>query len=350
MKSTNVVPKVTIMVINYNGKKWLEQCFRSLAKTSYENTEICLVDNASNDGSLELVRQEFPNVSIIQHDRNYGFAEGYNRAIQMVDADYILLLNNDTQIIDSNWVSVMVNAMQEDNKVAAIACKMLSMENPKLIDSIGGRCYWWTRGFPIGLDEEDNGQYDSPRVEPFNVCAGAALVRRDAFTEVGGFDSAMFAAYEDLDLCWRLRLRGYSISYVPSAVVLHYLSGSWGPRIAAKAYWGPRNFLRSMLKNYSAKSLIKALPNYILYTIVVRMLGYLFWFRMPLAAWATLKAVLWNIANLPDTLRERHKIQSTRMIPDEKIIQAMGSHGREPLYQMLTQANKLIRLHSRRKE
>ncbi len=350
MNTNRLAPKVAILVINYNGEKWLEVCFRSLAQTSYPNAEFYLVDNASSDGSVELVQKRFPNVKVIRHDKNYGFAEGYNRAVEMINADYVLLLNNDTQIVNPHWVSEMVNTIEKDNNITAIACKMLSMENPTLIDCIGGGCYWWTRGFPIGSGEEDHGQYDNPVIEPFCFCGGAALIRRKAFREVGGFDSTMFPIYEDFDLSWRLRLRGYRIVYVPGAIVLHYLSGTFGSRNLSKVYGGPKHFLRSMLKNYSTKSLLKALPNYFMYTIVIRVLGYLLWFRTPRMAWATLKALLWNMANLPDTLRQRRKNQSTRVISDEKIIEVMGPRGREPLRQMLSEANKLIGLHTLRKE
>jgi hypothetical protein len=344
-----VSPKVAILVINYNGKKWLEPCFSSLVRTEYKNVQLYLVDNASTDNSVELVKKRFPNVIIIQHDRNYGFAEGYNRAVRLIECDYVVLLNNDTQVLNSDWINQLVNAIEKDGRIAAVACKMLSMENPKILDCIGGGVYWWNRGVPIGFSEEDRGQYDNPPIEPFAVCGGATLIRRDAFLDVDGFDSAMFAFYEDTDVCWRLRLKGYRIQYVPSAVVLHWFSGTWGPKTVAKAYLGSRNFLRSMLKNYSFKSLMSGLPTYFLYTTTFRILGYLFWFRKPLAAWATLKGLLWNVTNLPDTLRERRKVQSTRIISDEKIYLAMGTQSREPLYQMLAQANKVIGLHSRRR-
>ena len=150
-----------------------------------------MIDNASTDGSIEYVQENFPLVRIIKFDENFGFAKGYNHAIKRITADYILLLNNDTKILKSDFLDVMVNQAQKDLDIAAIACKMVFMSDPSIINSVGGIGIPYWRGFEdVGFREKDVGQYDTTLIEPFSFCGGATLIRSQAFKETRGFDEA----------------------------------------------------------------------------------------------------------------------------------------------------------------
>ena len=176
------------MILNYNGVSWLGNCLTSVLKSSYTDFVVYLIDNGSTDRSVEFVRRAFPTVKVIANPTNLGFPEAYNLAITQVACEYIVLLNSDTEVLNEHWLQHLVSAADEDNGVAAVACKMVSMENHKILLSVGGMGIPFWRGFvDIGMGELDIGQY-SAKFVPFAFCGGAALVRRRAFLEVGGFD------------------------------------------------------------------------------------------------------------------------------------------------------------------
>jgi GT2 family glycosyltransferase len=220
------MPKIAVMILNYNGREILLNCVSSLEKTSYSNFEVFVIDNASTDDSLPRLRQFFPWVKIIQFDKNYGFCQGYNKASKIVDSDYFLFLNNDITILNFDWLSEMIKTIREP-LIGAVGSKLLLFENSKILENIGGTIYKWQGGVRIGFGEEDKGQYDKIPVNPFYVSGASLLIAKKLFLEVGGFDSIMFAYSEDLDLCWRLRLLGYKIQSCQRAVLLHRLSASW---------------------------------------------------------------------------------------------------------------------------
>ncbi len=312
------------MIINYNGKKWLTQCLSSITKISYPNFDTYLIDNASTDGSVAHVQENFPWVQIIRFDENFGFAKSYNLAIKQVNTDYILLLNNDTKVLKSDLLDFMVRQAQEDFEIAAIAAKMVFISDPSIINSVGGIGIPYWRGFDdIGFKEQDIGQYDAPPIEPFSFCGGAALIRSKAFKELGGFDETFFAFFEDTDLSWRLRLRNYKIKYLPDAKIAHHYSGTYseGPE---KTYLCKRNLFRSILKNCEGEILYWAVRNYFLFTILAS-LSYLRVERAPLMAWSLIKSVLWNIRHLRGTYNQRRIIQRERKINDKEILLKMYS-------------------------
>jgi len=310
------------MVMNYNGKKWLDQCLNSIAEISYPNIETYLIDNASTDGSIQYVQENFPWVQIIKYNKNFGFAEGYNRSIKQIKTDYIFLLNNDTKVLKSDCLDVMLNQTQKDSEIAAIACKIVFMSDPSIINSVGGLGIPYWLGFEdIGFEEKDFGQYDTPPIEPFSFCGGATLIQSKVFLELGGFDDAFFAFFEDTDLSWRLRLKNYRIKYVPDVKVAHHYSGTYseGPE---KTYLCKRNLFRSILKNCGNSTLNWAIRNYILFVILASS-SYLRVEREPLMAWALIKSLLWNLWHLHGTYSKRLIIQKDRQTSDETIFSIM---------------------------
>jgi len=258
----------------------------------------------------------------MRNEQNLGFAEGYNRAIRKINSEYVVLLNNDTRVLNSKWVQCLVDKASADTKIAAVTCKMVSLEDLSRLDSVGGIGIPFWRGFvDMGRNESDQGQYDHASFEPFAFCGGAALLKRDIFARLGGFDAKFFLYMEDVDLSWRLRLLGYRVAFAPKAVVAHYFSGSFKTKDidAQKLYYCHRNILRTILKNCGS-SLGWALRNYLLFTLMMAG-GYSL--LEPSKAIAAVKAILWNMTNLKDTCVHRSRIQVSRNTSEAEILDKM---------------------------
>lgn len=209
--------KVSVVILNWNGAEMLRKFLPSVcAYSQAEGIEVVVADNASTDSSLAVVRQEFPSVRTIQMDKNYGFADGYNKALAQVEAEYVVLLNSDVEVTP-NWLQPLIAYMDANPKVAACQPKLRSWRNKPSFE-YAGACggfmdrfgYPYCRGRVLGTVEEDKGQYDT--VSPIFWATGAALfIRLDAYRQVGGLDGRFFAHMEEIDLCWRLKSRGMEI-------------------------------------------------------------------------------------------------------------------------------------------
>jgi GT2 family glycosyltransferase len=310
-------------------------------RSTYPNFTVYVIDNGSTDGSQNFVRTKFPAVRLLAFQTNLGFVEAYNHAVAQVDAEYVLFLNNDTSILTRNWIELLVEHLEMNSDVAAVGCKLVTMKNPRVLDSVGvmGIKYW--RGFvDIGKYETDRDQYDNPPITPFSACGAAMLVRKNAFDLVGGFDSKFFAYVEDVDLSWRLRLRSFKLVYEPAAKVAHYYSGSRETNglDTEKLYLSHRNVLRAILKNCGS-SLSWALRNYFLYTLLLT-LGFVP--LEPRKTAALVKGILWNLRNFRSTFASRLKVQGTRGVQEEEILQEMFPKLRRYQPEEHTQLRKLL--------
>jgi GT2 family glycosyltransferase len=315
------VPKVAVIVINYNGVRWLSRCLSSVATTTYRNYQVYLVDNASVDGSVEFVRKNYPSVKIIENSMNLGLPEAYNRAIDLVDAEYAVMLNNDTEVLEPRWLDYLLQAANKNQKVAAVATKMVSTKDHKVLESVGGMGIPYWRGFvDAGREEHDKSQYRDD-FEPFAFCGGAALLRKTAFNDAEGFDGKMFLYLEDSDLSWRFRLRGWKVAYAPEARIAHDLGGSTGGRevTPTRLYYCHRNLLRAIVKN-CGRSLAWALRNYLFFSLLITS-GFFIYDRK--RAVVVLKALAWNVCNLGSTYASRLRVQSRRTVEDREILQSM---------------------------
>ena len=219
--------KLSIVILNWNGAEMLRTFLPSvITYSALEGVEVCVADNASTDTSLQVMREEFPDVRLILLDKNYGFAEGYNRALAEVDAEYSLLLNSDVEVTDG-WLTPMLTYMDTHPEVVACQPKVRSWHHREEFEHAGAcggflDCYGYPfcRGRLMDTVEVDKGQYDD--VAPVLWATGAALLIRTAdYCEVGGLDARFFAHMEEIDLCWRLRSRGKSIVCIPQSVVYH---------------------------------------------------------------------------------------------------------------------------------
>jgi len=251
-------PKVSIIVLNWNGKQYLETCLSSLVKQDYPSFEIIFVDNGSSDGSIEFVEQNYPHVIIVSHSTNLGFARGINSGINVSRGNYLATLNNDAEA-NSDWISRLVHVMESDSHIGCCASKMLRYFDRNVIDSAGVVIYQNGNAYDRGANEKDTGQYDN-QVEVFGACAGAALYRKQMLDEIGCFDRDYFAYFEDVDLSFRMHLFGWKCIYVPDAIVYHMHSATSKQASPFKLFYLERNKLWNMWKYYPLHLLIKQIP------------------------------------------------------------------------------------------
>lgn len=245
--------KVAVVVLNYNGKGFLEKFLPSVVQFS-KNALIVLADNASVDDSVEFVQKAYPGICIIKNKTNQGFAQGYNEALKQVKAQYYVLLNSDVEVSEG-WIEKVVSLMEKNHEIAACQPKILDFNNRNKFEYAGASGgfidkwgYPFCRGRIFNTLEEDNGQYNQA-AEVFWATGACMFVRADAFWEVGGFDGDYFAHMEEIDLCWRLKNLGYKIFAEPSSHVYHVGGGTLevSPR---KTFLNFRNNLTTLTKNH----------------------------------------------------------------------------------------------------
>jgi GT2 family glycosyltransferase len=247
-------PHIAIVILNWNGRKWLKQFLPSVVSSTYSNYEVILADNASNDDSVSFVQQYYPRIRIIQLSSNLGFTKGYNEALKQVSADYYVLLNSDVEVTPG-WLEPMVNLLENDKMIAACQPKILSFYDRKMFEYAGAAGGWLDKyGYPFAkgrvfdICEEDRGQYDISA--PVFWATGAALfIRANVYHEMKGFDEYFFAHQEEIDLCWRIQLAGYKIYACPASVVYHVGGGTLKKENPRKTYLNFRNNKIMLSKN-----------------------------------------------------------------------------------------------------
>ncbi len=248
-----------IVILNWNGRAHLERFLPSVVRHTPPNVEIVVADNGSEDDSVALLRERFPSVSVLLLDRNYGYAEGYNRALAQIEADYYILLNSDIETTEG-WCDPLIARLESDSHIAAVAPKLLSYTDRQKFEyagASGGFIDWlgypFCRGRVLQEIESDRGQYDDAR--PVFWASGACMaVRAETFHRLGGFDAKFFAHMEEIDLCWRAQLMGDSIWIEPSSVVYHLGGGTLPNNTPRKIYLNYRNNLAMLYKNLSPRS------------------------------------------------------------------------------------------------
>lgn len=248
--------KIAVLMVNYNGKKFIPDCLDSLARQTLKPECIVAVDNGSSDGSLEMLREYRGEVTLLEQGKNLGFAEGNNvgwRWIrQNLKVDAIALVNNDTRA-DPGWLAAMAGALSANPELGSVASCMLLMSDPKRMNDAGDMPLWDGRAVARGRDlPADRYEEDA---DVFGPCAGAALYRTEALESVAMdeciFDPEFFAYNEDVDLAWRLRRRGWGCRYVASAKILHHHSGTAGRFSTWVLFHGERNRCWTLFRNYS---------------------------------------------------------------------------------------------------
>jgi GT2 family glycosyltransferase len=256
MQENPANPLISIIIVNFNGLRFLEPCLSSLNEQSINNFEIILVDNGSSDGSADYIRKQFPNVKILETGKNLGFPKGVNEGINHAKGQFVLTLNNDT-IADFHFVEELQKPMSGDQRVGMCATKMLYPDGR--INSTGIIIFRNGTAMDRGIGQADHNQFDSEE-EVFGPCAGAALYRRSMLDEIGLFDEDFFLYMEDVDLAFRARLAGWKCVYNPSAKVIHEHGGTAGLGSDISIYFGIRNTFWYIIKNFPIRTLLVASP------------------------------------------------------------------------------------------
>lgn len=329
-------PTISVVVLNFNGKQHLEECFKSLVALDYpaDKCELMLVDNASADESVAFVRAHFPTVRIVQNEDNLGFAAGNNRGAQAAHGDYVVFLNNDTRV-DGQWLKELVAPCLADAEVVCTASKMLAWDGSK-VDFVSSAMNF--HGFAFQPDYGARDVFDQSHPLLF-ACGGAMLIRRNVFLDLGGFDEDYFIYFEDVDLGWRVWLSGYRVLFAPKAIVYHRLHATMDAFSQFRKWvLFERNALVTLIKNYDEANLSRALPAalMLMFKRADRMMEAGGWnaasyfirnqtdvgltetvSRSGLAVMVAANEV---IENLPYIFAKRRRVQALRQRPDAEIL------------------------------
>jgi GT2 family glycosyltransferase len=309
--------RVSVIILNWNGRHFLERCLESLEAQTFQDFEIVLVDNGSEDGSVPFLKEHFPQVRILLNRENTGFAAANNQAIRATDSEFIATLNNDTEV-EPNWLEELVRAIETDERVGACASKMLFADQPGMINSTG-----------IALDragiawDRCGGEQDDPNekevTEVFGACAGAALYRRAMLEEIGLFDEAFFAYLEDVDLAWRAQWADWKTLYVPTARVLHFHSGTGGEGSYFKNWHLGRNKVWVIAKNYPWPQMLWYLPIILIYDLAS--IPYTLIWR---GDWGPVLGRLRGLFNLNTALKALQEAHASRRISGKELVARMA--------------------------
>jgi GT2 family glycosyltransferase len=296
-------PSVSVVIPNWNGCRWLPACLDAIEGQELAPAEVIVVDNGSSDDSRAYLAAERPGVTVLALARNTGFAHAANRGIAAARGELVALVNTDVELA-GDWLMRMVGALESDPGAAAVACKMLSLDDPAIVYDAGdvlrrdGACE------QRGRFGRDDGRWEEPG-EVFGACAGAALYRRDVVLGLGGFDERYFAYLEDVDLSLRLRLAGWRCRYEP-AVALHAGGGSSHQLTGGHEYLVTRNTLVLVAKAFPARWLPQ---------VAYRQAGWASRAARERRLTAHLRGMAAALPMLPSALRERRRLRRTARIP-----------------------------------
>ncbi len=312
---------VSIIIVNWNGLRWLADCFGSLAKQNYANYEIIFVDNASHDGSVAWVKRHYPKTIIIINRENLGFASANNVGYGKASGEYILFLNNDTRVTKS-FLSELVVAVRVDPRVAGVQSKILLMDHPDTHDSVGA--FLTPTGFlyHYGFGKKDQKKYD--RTIDLYTAKGACMMFRKSVLEevsVNGniFDPDYFAYFEETDMCHRVWLAGYRIVYAYKSVIFHKMGATSGSmNNSFIQYHSFKNRIRTYLKNFGTPWLLSI---FLVHVLLCELYSLIAIIRGKIAiGWAIQRAIYWNVLTFTGTLNMRRLVQHTiRKLPDGRV-------------------------------
>ncbi len=325
-------PKVSVILLTYNCEKYLKRCLESLSRQKYPNYELIIVDNGSRDKSLEIIysfvkKRRLKNVRVITLKRNFGYCEGNNIGARYSTGEFLVFLNCDVYT-DDKLLFELVRTAMDNEKAGIVACKILYPNGR--INSLGLIFDIYGATKLLGWLSKNNKYMEKGReVKIFSHHGACFLIKRKTFEEIGGFDSKLFLYYDEFDLAWRARLLGYDVILAPNARCIHYERPLLGNIFSKmKVYYIWRNRLRILLKNYSLKNVFRRF----LFAIFLTIFGALFlsiFFRDCGYIIQALRALIWNLKKLKNTLKERIRIQSMRKIPDEVIEKNMLPYSKE---------------------
>jgi len=316
-------PSITIIIPHYNGQKILSDCLLSIRQNTYTSYRTLVIDNGSQDGSQDMVRQDFPEVNLIENEKNLGYAGACNQGMMLAESEFILLLNNDT-VMPPHFLQEMFRVISSNEMIAAVQPKILSIQDKQYFDYSGGAGgemdilgYPFARGRIFDVVEKDKGQYDVLSSRVFWTSGCALLLRRKVLATVGYLDEDFFAHQEEIDLNWRFQLAGFENHVALSTYIYHYSGYTLRSHNQYKMYLNHRNNLIMMLKNYSVLYLLVLFPIRLLLELIAVIADTILWDGK--RAKAILKALFFITTHPLFILRKRYQVQKLRRVSDRGI-------------------------------
>jgi GT2 family glycosyltransferase len=305
--------KVSAVIVNWNGKDVLSKCIESLLVQEYEDLEIWVSDNGSDDGSQTLVKEFYPSANLLENGENLGFGSAVNRALEKATGDYFLFLNNDLEL-KSDCVRQLVDLLKSDKKIGAVIPKILyhrdsqEPDNIEMINSFGVLVNYTGIAYPNLVNQKDKDNL----LLTETACGGIFMFSRKVYEQVGGFDEDLFLYHEDHDLSWRIRLGGWKLIVTPKAVCYHHYNFNKGVR---KFYQSEKNRLHIFLKNMEYKTLALIFPALIIVELaqIVHALMY-GWFSLKVKSYFEI------LRQFPEIARKRRQIRYSRKVSDKEIL------------------------------
>lgn len=313
----SLTPRISIIIVNWNGLALLKECLQSLATQSFQDFEIILVDNGSSDGSVEWVRMNCPNVRLLCLEANVGYSAGNNAGVKIAHGQYIVLLNNDTKV-ERDWLNALYVRIASDDNIAACDSKVLFCERPNAIWAAGG-IYAVAGSVQSRWSGETDGPDKQSAADVFIAVACAAIYRRAVIDRIGFFDEDFFAGYEDVDWSFRAHLAGYRIMNEPAAIVYHKVSATHIHNSSIFVYNSQKNVSMTFMKNMPMKLMLKYFPLHIIYNI-----GCLIYYAKIGRLKAFLRAKGYVLSRMVTILKKRKEIQKLAVVPASGIDVLLG--------------------------
>lgn len=319
--------KVSVIIVNYNGEKFLGSCLTSLNDSGKTSKEIIFVDNASKDGSVDFVNKNFPEVKIVRNEKNLGFAGGNNIGLKEARGEYILLLNNDTRV-EKNFLDIFLKAFEEIPNLGCVQPKIVLMNDNNIIDSCGSYLTDTSFLYHYGYGKNQSlSKYNLP-IPIFSVKGVSILTRKEIIEEIGLFDDDFWCYFEETDFCHRVWLAGYETWYYPKAKIFHAAGGT-SLVFFHNSYIQFQNFknkLASFIKNFEVVTLARFLPTYLIFNFF---LSVFFLITLKPKFFISLfRALWWNLVHLKSTLSKRKKVQQLREKTDREIFKRVKRNPR----------------------
>lgn len=309
------MPSVSLVILNYNGRQWIDGCLAgAAAQRGAPDYETLFVDNGSRDDSVKFVRTKYPDVRVVENGRNLGFAAGNNAGARHASGEWLAFLNNDT-CPDPRWLASLWTAARHNPAFAIVTSRLVFMDDPTVVDSAGDGYLRAGGAFKHGHGARTD-EFAASR-EVFGACGGAFMIRRALFDALGGFDERFFMQHEDVDLSYRARLRGARVWYASDAIVLHAGSGSLGTISPAAVFYGQRNLEWTWIKNTPRALMISTALSHAIYSAA----GVLHYIRARRGG-AAMRGKWSALRELSAVLADRRRVQASRTV-DESALAAM---------------------------
>ena len=319
-------PSLSVVIVNYNGYKYLKSCIQSIQNSlSWNTLEIIIVDNGSSEDIPQIKSLANNQIKLIFLDKNYGPAYARNQGVAQARGEYLAFLDNDTQV-HPEWAQEAIKYFDKNPKVGVIQCKLLLANDHTKLDYVGE--YLGTNGFLVQeckAGDKDQGQFETIKQILAAKSAGM-FIRRETFDKAGGFDADYFIYVEETDLGWRSWLVGYQAVYLPTSIVYHHFGTSnvilgLDKTSSLAKFHGPKNYITTLIKNFGVKNLITIVPLHI-----TLWLGLAFYrlFKGKLTDFSLIvQGIIWPFIHFPQLITKRKIIQSQRVISDKKIFQSL---------------------------